>query len=206
MAEIISFISNSLTTTLLVGYLFALWAALLIWTWLDINARSDNNLFKLGAIIIVGTGAVLGLAIYLLLRPGHTKDEIQVRQIEEGLITSQSQLQACPNCYYSIRRDFTYCPNCSEKLTAACPSCSKKINMLWGTCPYCGKKQKVIEKETSIVEAAGVDLKRVGLLLFGKIKGVVETLNDGLRPKKLASLASETKRKRSSRTSKRKKS
>ena len=203
MAEIISFISNSLTTTLLVGYLFALWAALLIWTWLDINARSDNNLFKLGAIIIVGTGAVLGLAIYLLLRPGHTKDEIQVRQIEEGLITSQSQLQACPNCYYSIRRDFTYCPNCSEKLTAACPSCSKKINMLWGTCPYCGKKQKVIEKETSIVEAAGVDLKRVGLLLFGKIKGVVETLNDG---KKLASLASETKRKRSSRTSKRKKS
>ena len=206
MAEIISFISNSLTTTLLVGYLFALWAALLVWTWLDINARSDNNLFKLVAIIIVGTGAILGFAIYLLLRPGHTKDEIQARQIEEGLITSQSQLQACPNCYYSIRRDFTYCPSCSEKLTAECSACSKKINMLWGTCPYCGKKQKVIEKEASIVEAAGVDLKRAVLSLFGKMSKAVKSLNDRFKPKKRASFASETKSKRSTRSSKRKKS
>lgn len=205
MAEIISFLSNSLTTALLVGYVFALWAALVMWTWLDIGGRTENILYRLGAILMVATGAILGFAIYLLLRPTLTKDEVHVRQIEEGLIASQSQLQACPNCYYSIRRDFSFCPNCSEKLTIECSTCSKKINLSWVTCPYCGDKQKATEGD-SILEPSGVGLRARSLILFGKISGAVRTLNDRFRSKQLASFASETKSKRSSRSSKRKKS
>ena len=59
MVEVISFLTSSLTITLLVAYVFALWAALVLWTWFDVSDRTENTLYRLGAVLIVATGSVL---------------------------------------------------------------------------------------------------------------------------------------------------
>jgi RNA polymerase subunit RPABC4/transcription elongation factor Spt4 len=204
VAEFITFLTDSLTITLLVGYLFALWAALVVWTWIDISGRTDSILYRLGAILIVATGAVLGFAIYLLLRPGFTKDEGHLREIEEAILASQTQHQACPNCYTSLRRDFAFCPNCSEKLTMECASCQKKVNLAWNICPYCGVRQKEIEDGVSRVKRPGL-LARSFVLVTG-MRAIFANLYVKNKPKKTAAIRSEAKKKSSSRKTKKKKS
>lgn len=149
VADFISFLSSSTTITILIVYVFALWAALVIWTWVDASSRTDNIFYRLGATLIVVFGSLLGIAIYVLLRPGTTKEDSSIREIEEAIIASQSQLQACPKCYHSVRRDFSFCPDCSHKLVIECNSCQKKINQSWNSCPYCGEKQKISEESPS---------------------------------------------------------
>lgn len=204
VADFISFLSNSLTITLLVIYVFALWAALVIWTWLDVSSRTDNILYRLGATLIVVFGSLLGVAIYVLLRPGATKEDNSIREIEEAIIASQSQLQACPNCYHSIRRDFSFCPSCSHKLTVECNSCQKKINQNWNVCPYCGERQRAVEDITA------------GISLTGKIRSIGSSFSSSLfrRVKSIyafyksnqAAIATETKTKRARKASQKKKS
>jgi len=143
IASIVAFVANSLTITVLVAYIFALWAALVVWTWFDISARTDSIWYRLGAILIVATGAFFGFAIYLLLRPAYTREEARMREVEEAMFASQSEFLACPSCHYSVRESFAYCPNCSLKLSAKCSSCDKSINVSWNACPFCGKERKV---------------------------------------------------------------
>jgi|GEM_PF-2504652 len=153
MSEVIAFISNSLTISVFVGYLFALWAALVGWAWFDINSRTDNTWFKLGTVLIVATGGIFGFAIYLLLRPSLTRDEIQMREIEETVLSSQSQFFTCPECHYTIRDDFAYCPNCALKLHSICSGCEREISISWSACPYCGqKKEKKVEEVVGATE------------------------------------------------------
>lgn len=141
MAEVISFLTNSLTIIVLVAYLFALWAALVLWTWFDISERSESPLYMLGAVLLVATGSILGFAIYLLLRPSSTKDEIQTRRIEEAILSSQAQLHTCPECFTVIKEEYSFCSNCATRLVSKCQSCSRSVNISWRTCPYCGAKQ-----------------------------------------------------------------
>lgn len=157
VANIVNFIANSLTITVLVAYLFALWAALVAWTWFDISARTNNIWYRFGAILIVATGAIFGFAIYLLLRPALTKEEAQMREIEEAIFASQSGFLACPSCHFSVREGFSFCPNCSMKLSAKCSSCGKSINVSWNGCPFCGKEQKVAAELKPVEEPAAVE-------------------------------------------------
>jgi RNA polymerase subunit RPABC4/transcription elongation factor Spt4 len=204
VADFIAFLSNSLTITLLVAYIFALWAALVVWTWLDISARTDSILYRLGALLIVATGAVLGFAIYLLLRPTFTKEEGRVREVEEAILASQTQLQACPNCFASIRKDFAFCPNCSGKLTGACESCQRSVSLAWNICPFCGTKQKKLEEETDLVKKPGL-LARSFVIVTG-VRAIFANLYVKNKPKKNTVIRSEAKRKSSSRKTKKKKS
>jgi hypothetical protein len=164
VAEAVEFLSNSLTITVLVAYVFALWAALVVWTLLDVNDRTDNILYKLGAVLIVATGSLLGFAIYLLLRPNTTKEEMRMRQIEEVLLTSQAAIHSCPKCYATIKEEFEYCVSCALKLSADCQNCSKKINIAWNTCPFCGKegRREALEepKEEKEVAVASKETRR----------------------------------------------
>lgn len=192
MSEVIAFISNSLTISVFVGYIFALWAALVAWSWIDINSRTDNNWFKLGAVVIVATGALLGFAIYLLLRPSLTKDEIALREIEEAVLASQSQFFTCPTCHYTIRDDFAYCPNCSLKLHSVCEGCEHEININWNSCPYCGKdqrKKQTEEKRVDVLTPAGVvsEERSRNLMIFSALSNWFKERNSRSRRKERVS-------------------
>lgn len=196
MVDVINFIANSLTITVLVGYLFALWAALVIWTWFDISGRTDNPLYRIGAILIVATGAVFGFAIYLLLRPSNTLEEAGIRDIEETILASQSQFLTCPACHHTAREDFVYCPNCSTKLLSGCPDCGKQINVSWNTCPYCGKeRKKVVEiapevkpelKPAEVPSPVVIVSEKKGrsLAFFSALSGFLKRRNAKKPPKK----------------------
>src|SRR4030043_1433427 len=194
MSEVIAFISNSLTISVFVGYIFALWAALAAWSWFDIHSRTDNNWFKLGTVLIVATGGILGFAIYLLLRPSITKDEIAMREIEEAVLASQSQFFTCPTCHYTIRDDFAYCPNCSLKLHSVCESCEREINITWNSCPYCGKdqgKKQKEEKEAEVLTPVEVvsEGKTRNLMLFSALSNWFKKRNKRSRRKEKISQA-----------------
>ena len=206
VADFITFLTNSLTITLLVAYIFALWAAIVVWTWMDISTRTDSILYRFGAILIVATGAILGFAIYLLLRPTYTKEEARAREVEEAILASQTQLQACPTCFAAIRRDFAFCPNCSEKLTVECASCQKKVSPFWTSCPYCGTKQKEVgEKEVPEVIKRPSLLARSFVIVTG-VRATFANLNVRNRLKAPTTAHSQTKARRRKKASKKKKS
>jgi RNA polymerase subunit RPABC4/transcription elongation factor Spt4 len=211
VADLISFVANSLTVTLFLGYLFALWAALVAWTWFDISARTDNFLYRFGAILIVATGAVFGFAIYLLLRPSLTREEVEVREIEEAILASQSQFLSCPSCHSSVREDFAYCPNCSFKLHTECSSCGKQINISWGTCPYCGKEREKLPQvkpaAVPVAVALASDKKTSNIAFFSTIVSLLRKRNEKrrARPKQKLAPKKPAKAKKSPKTPRRKK-
>jgi hypothetical protein len=161
VADIINFLSNTLVITLIVGYFFAFWAALLIWTWFDISARTDNYFYRLGAVLMVATGALLGFVIYLLLRPGTTKEETDIRAIENAMVLSHAQVSACPSCYHSVKEGFSFCPNCAFKLHTLCGSCQREVFVSWASCPYCGTRITTSEAEPQTGEEKRVSVVTV---------------------------------------------
>ncbi|HEX7456451.1 MAG TPA: zinc ribbon domain-containing protein [Candidatus Nanoarchaeia archaeon] len=205
VADFITFLTNSLTIVIMVAYIFALWAALVVWTWLDISARTDNVFYRFGAILIVATGAILGFAIYLLMRPAFTKEEGRVREVEEAIFASQTQLQACPVCYAAIRKDFAFCPSCSAKLAVECVSCQKKINPAWISCPYCGARQRQIkEREAPVVK--GPSLLEKSILLVVGVRTIFSNWNVKNKPKVPTTAHLQTKAHRRKKPAKKKKS
>ena len=152
MAEFVAFITNSLTITVLVAYLFALWGAMVAWTWFDIAARTDNYFYRLGAVLIVATGALLGFAIYLLLRPTLTKEDLTMKEAEEAILASQMGVLSCPNCHSFVKESFSFCTHCSSKLQSECQNCRKAISVSWSSCPFCGTKSRAVEDVKRIVD------------------------------------------------------
>jgi len=152
MSELIAFITNSLTLTTLLAYIFGLWATIVIWTWFDVSSRTGNLIFRFGSIIIVATGFIFGLAIYLILRPDLTKEEKAVQSMEDSMFVSQASVLLCPNCYSTIKDDFVFCSTCAFKLQTSCKNCSKKINVSWFVCPFCGFKNDNMIKGKSLNE------------------------------------------------------
>lgn len=183
IADFIAFLANSLTITVLVAYVFALWAALVAWAWIDISGRTDNILYKLGAVLVVATGAILGFAIYLLLRPNLTKDEAALHELEEAILASQAHWQACPKCNHVVGEDFAYCSNCSEKLSTQCVSCSRQINIAWNVCPHCGERQKE-EEVRAVPVPARFRLRDRSAVLFSSISSFIKNINVNKTPKR----------------------
>ncbi|OGY25312.1 MAG: hypothetical protein A2Z11_03080 [Candidatus Woykebacteria bacterium RBG_16_43_9] len=205
IADFIAFLANSLTITVLVAYVFALWAALVAWAWIDISGRTDNILYKLGAVLVVATGAILGFAIYLLLRPNLTKDEAALHELEEAILASQAHWQACPKCNHVVREDFVYCSNCSYKLSVACSSCGKDVNSTWNVCPYCGRKQKDLDLKTIQIPVRAA-FRNPGVVILSSINYLIKKLNENrsaikekpgaVRISKSKKATTQTKRKR----------
>jgi len=138
MAELIAFVSNSLVTAVLLGYVVILWLGLTIWTAMDIFARTGNPLARIGAIILVGLGFLFGFVLYLIIRPSNTTEESRTRDFEQKILENQSHSFVCPNCLELVREDFLFCPACGFTLRRECPSCKKALEIMWTQCPYCG--------------------------------------------------------------------
>ena len=136
--------SNGLSQWLIIGgsFLFAFlavfWASLIIWTWRDIRARSQDMVLQVAATLLVTVFSVGGLFIYLILRPRHTLAELYERQLEEeSLLAEMTERPPCPTCHYRVEGDFQVCPSCGTKLRRPCPRCEHLLELKWNVCPYC---------------------------------------------------------------------
>lgn len=140
MADIISFLSNSLVTVILLGYVVVVWLALVIWTAIDVFNRTNNWLYRILAVVLVGIGTLFGFILYLIVRPPTTKEDRRFHELEEKLLETQARSFLCPSCKDLVREDFLFCPSCGLVLKRECPSCQKALEIAWTQCPYCGFK------------------------------------------------------------------
>ncbi|HEX7101305.1 MAG TPA: zinc ribbon domain-containing protein [Nitrolancea sp.] len=124
------------------AYLLALWFALIVWTFQDIQLRSRSVVAQIFSTLVVVLFFVPGVFIYMILRPRDTLDEAFQRSLEEEyLLQDLDELLLCPTCQHQVEADFVFCPHCRGALRGACVSCERLIDLRWDICPYCGEEQ-----------------------------------------------------------------
>ena len=137
------------------GLLAAFWIGLIIWTWRDIRSRSADIFAALLAVLLVAVFNVIGLLIYVLVRPKQTLAEQYDRALEEEILLRElEQAPTCPSCGRPVKPDWQYCPYCEAELKHPCPQCGYLLEPEWKRCPKCGAEAEAFgAKQDHAVEA-----------------------------------------------------
>lgn len=126
-------------TAFLGAFVAALWLALVFWTYRDIRARSDDTFVHILATLLVLLLGPPGLAIYMVLRPRLTLEEVYQQTLEEeALLAEIEQRTLCPGCGHVIHPDWQICPSCHTRLRKNCATCGELMELSWRICPFCG--------------------------------------------------------------------
>lgn len=135
------------------AYLLALWFALIVWTFQDIQTRSRSVVAQIFSTLVVVLFFLPGVLIYLILRPRDTLDDAFQRSLEEEyLLQDLDELLLCPTCQHQVEQDFIFCPHCRSSLRTSCEGCGRLIDLRWDICPYCGEEQYPEESSLQIAE------------------------------------------------------
>ncbi len=166
--------------TLAIGgaYFLALWFALVVWTFRDIQERSRSVIAQIFSTLVVVLFSVPGVLLYLLLRPRETLEEAFERSLqEEYLLQDMEGFGLCPECRQLVADDFLYCPSCRAQLRLSCAACGRAVDLRWAICPYCGSEQHA--EEPLAAPAQGWALPDLGRLTQGSRRSVaVGSLGD----------------------------
>jgi RNA polymerase subunit RPABC4/transcription elongation factor Spt4 len=120
------------------AYFAALWFALIVWTYRDIEQRSRSVITQIFATLLSVLFFVPGALLYLVLRPRDTLDEAFQRSLEEEyLLQDLEDLPRCHSCHRAIESDWVICPSCHTELRHECPTCAHLVRVTWDICPYC---------------------------------------------------------------------
>lgn len=121
-------------------YSVVLYLAIAYWALKDARERSDSVGLHYFALFINLLLPLLGLLIYLLVRPGTTLVERRALELESqalALTDGEEDQRPCPACGREIEKDFILCPYCQSRFAKRCPSCQKSVRLGWSLCPYC---------------------------------------------------------------------
>ncbi|MEA3334930.1 MAG: zinc ribbon domain-containing protein [Chloroflexota bacterium] len=144
------------------AFLLAFWLAMVIWAWRDIRSRSRDIFAAILAVVLVAVFPIVGLLLYLLLRPKETLAEAYDRALEEeALLRSIEEQVVCPNCQRVVEDDWRFCAYCHTGIKKQCPTCGKLLELGWEMCPYCGNAASVPllhSQETSVVSQDGPEI------------------------------------------------
>ncbi len=103
--------------------------------------RSRDPFAQILAALVVALLPVIGLVIYLILRPPETLAEAYERALEEeALLQEIEERPACPGCSRTVDRHWILCPHCHTRLRRACMDCNALLELHWAICPYCGNE------------------------------------------------------------------
>lgn len=150
----------TILSTICGGVLAALFGGMAIWTFRDIRARSRDVLAQILATLLVLVLPVVGLVVYLMLRPRETLEEAYEHSLEqEALLQAIEESDECPGCGQQVDGSFLYCPDCHTRLKKACPQCGKALRLRWSLCPYCGASvtPQVVEPVPTSGEEASLE-------------------------------------------------
>lgn len=137
MEQVTSFLVGA--ASVVGALLAALLGGLTIWAFRDIRSRTRDPFVQILATITVGVIPVVGILVYLMLRPRETLAEAYVRALEEeSLLSSIENQEFCPTCGRRVDGDMQWCPKCHARLRDACGDCGRAIHLAWDLCPYCG--------------------------------------------------------------------
>ncbi len=150
----------TILSTVCGGIIVAILGGMAIWTFRDIRARSRDILAQILATLLVLVLPVIGLVVYLMLRPRETLEEAYEHSLEqEALLQAIEEPEECPGCGQRVNGNFLYCPDCHTRLKKACPECAEPLQLHWSLCPYCGASvtSQVLEPVSSSTEEAPVE-------------------------------------------------
>ncbi len=120
------------------GYLLVLWFASILWVYRDIQARSQDPITQAIGVGISVVFPLVGLPVYMVVRPQETLQEAYDRQLEQEAILSElHSVTGCPNCRRPVQDDFQFCAFCGTSLKSACTSCGRLLQFSWRVCPTC---------------------------------------------------------------------
>ncbi|MCX7623859.1 MAG: zinc ribbon domain-containing protein [Thermomicrobium sp.] len=135
------------------AYYLALWFALVVWTFQDIQTRTRSVIAQIFATLLVVLFSLPGALLYLLMRPRETLEEQYERALEEEYLAQDLEaVGRCPACHRPVQEDFQFCPFCRTGLRQLCVSCGRLLRLDWPNCPYCGAAQPVEEPEVAVRE------------------------------------------------------
>ena len=129
----------NLAVNLILLILVVVWIALIVYTFLDARRRIEDPVLVACA-TIASFVPYVGTAVYAILRPPEYLDDARERELEiqaaEMKVRELSE-RSCPNCSYTVEKNFLRCPNCQRRLKDPCHSCGKPVDPRWALCPYC---------------------------------------------------------------------
>ncbi len=127
-----------LVGVLLTGYLLVLWFASVLWVYRDIRARTNDPVTQGIGVTIAVVFPIVGLPVYLVLRPGETVQQAYERQLEQEAILSElHSISACPSCRRPTDTDWVVCAHCASQLKTPCGGCGRPLQFAWRHCPHC---------------------------------------------------------------------
>lgn len=169
MDGVLNFIAAGAKLIIAVGlaYAAALWFALIVWTYRDIEQRSRSVITQIFATLLVVLFSVPGAILYLVLRPRDTLDEAFQRSLEEEyLLQDLEDLPRCHSCHRAIESDWIVCPACHTELRHECPNCAHLVRVTWDICPYCAMELEPAStpeaEESSIGKLMATIRSRIG--------------------------------------------
>lgn len=155
LESIVSFLT--VAAAVLGALLAALWLSLIIWAFRDMRARSRDPFAQILAALVVAVLPIVGIVIYLILRPPETLAEAYERALEEeALLQEIEERPACPGCSRTVNDKWILCPHCHTRLKKACPDCNSLMDLQWNLCPFCGN-QHVDPYKVETVDVAAPD-------------------------------------------------
>lgn len=138
-------LSNTIATfigifvALLGAFLFAFWIAMGIWTFNDIRSRTRDWLAVVLASLLVLVFPLVGLVLYMMIRPRDTLADVFDRALEEeSLLRELEGTLSCYNCGLPVQENWNFCSNCHSQLRFGCSSCGKAMRHEWSICVSCG--------------------------------------------------------------------
>ncbi|RME44099.1 MAG: zinc ribbon domain-containing protein [Chloroflexi bacterium] len=145
------------------AFMAAFWISLVVWTFRDIRSRTHDIFFQLLSVLLVLVFNVLGLFLYLILRPKETLAERYERALaEEALLQDIEERPVCPSCGVRVASDFMLCPACHTQLKHHCDACGRLNELKWKVCPYCGHVHEPAEAaDTLEARAVPVETEQV---------------------------------------------
>lgn len=142
------------------AFMAAFSISLVVWTFRDIRSRTHDLFFQLLSVLLVLVFNVLGLFLYLILRPKETLAERYERALaEEALLQDIEERLACPACGVRVEPDYLLCPACHTQLKQHCEACGRLNELTWNICPYCGYAH--VPAETPEAGEAPLEMERV---------------------------------------------
>lgn len=131
----------TIVAAVLGALLAALWLSLVIWTFRDMRLRSRDPFAQILAAFVVAILPLVGLIIYLILRPPETLAEAYERALEEeALLQEIEERPACPGCSRTVEQGWILCPYCHTRLRKRCLDCDSLLDLQWNLCPFCGNQ------------------------------------------------------------------